>query len=229
MPPTSAMHSAAASCLAAPLADAVAAARLLLASLAIALAGCAGLPVPVERSESHAIADVSTTSLAQAAAASRPGGAGDLSGFRQMIEFARHQEGQGFLLLVVPDLLTLGAQPVEAARRYFQLTSLNIPIVGIDDGNEISAALLETWAAARSDGSVGRQSATAAVAIKTVAACARSITASSIICADFTSIRVTPSGVGSVTGPAISVTFAPRLASAAAMAKPCFPDERLAR
>jgi DNA invertase Pin-like site-specific DNA recombinase len=80
---------------------------------------------------------------------------GDLSGFRQMIEFARHQEGQGFLLLVVPDLLTLGAGPVEAARRYFQLTSLNIPIVGIDDGNEISVALLETWAAARSNGSVG--------------------------------------------------------------------------
>ena len=75
---------------------------------------------------------------------------GDLSGFRQMIDFARQQEGQGFLLLVVPDLLTLGAGPVEAARRYFQLTSLNIPIVGIDDGNEISAALLETWAAARS-------------------------------------------------------------------------------
>lgn len=79
----------------------------------------------------------------------------DLSGFRQMIDFARQQEGQGFLLLVVPDLLTLGAHPVEAARRYFQLTSLNIPIVGIDDGNEISAALLETWAAARSNGSVG--------------------------------------------------------------------------
>jgi DNA invertase Pin-like site-specific DNA recombinase len=80
---------------------------------------------------------------------------GELSGFRQMIEFARGQEGQGFLLLVVPDLLTLGAGPVEAARRYFQLTSLNIPIVGIEDGNEISAALLETWAAARSNGSVG--------------------------------------------------------------------------
>ncbi len=82
-------------------------------------------------------------------------GNGDLSGFRQMIEFARQQEGQGFLLLVVPDLLTLGSSPVEAARRYFQLASLQIPIVGMFDGNEISAALLETWAAARTNGSVG--------------------------------------------------------------------------
>jgi DNA invertase Pin-like site-specific DNA recombinase len=80
---------------------------------------------------------------------------GELSGFRQMMEFAKHQEGQGFLLLVVPDLLTLGSGPVEAARRYFQLASLNIPIIGIDDGNEISAALLETWASVRANGGVG--------------------------------------------------------------------------
>jgi site-specific DNA recombinase len=80
---------------------------------------------------------------------------GELTGFRQMLDFARQQEGQGFLLIVVPDLLTLGASPVEAARRYFQLASLQIPIVGMYDGNEISAALLETWAAARASGSVG--------------------------------------------------------------------------
>jgi len=66
----------------APLAAAVNAARLLVAALALALAGCAGLPVPVERGDSQAIADVSGTSLARAAAASRPEGASDLSGFR---------------------------------------------------------------------------------------------------------------------------------------------------
>ncbi len=39
--------------------------------------------------------------------------------------------------------------------------------------------------------------------------------------------EATPSGVGSATGPAISVTRAPRAAAAAAMANPIFPDERL--
>ena len=41
-------------------------------------------------------------------------------------------------------------------------------------------------------------------------------------------MRTTPGGVASDTGPAISVTCAPASAAAAAMAKPCFPDERLA-
>jgi cardiolipin synthase C len=84
MPSTStlALNSVPASPLVAPLAAAVKAGRVLLASLALALAGCAALPVPVERSQSHAIADVADTSLARAAAASRPEGARDLSGFR---------------------------------------------------------------------------------------------------------------------------------------------------
>ena len=37
-----------------------------------------------------------------------------------------------------------------------------------------------------------------------------------------------PPGVGSATGPAIRVTRAPAFAAAAAMAKPCLPEERLA-
>jgi len=72
----------AASRLAAPRAVAVSAARMLVASLALALAACAGLPVPVERGESHAIVDVAETSLARTAAASRPEDAGERSGFR---------------------------------------------------------------------------------------------------------------------------------------------------
>ena len=79
---TSALQPAPASRLAAPLAAAVNAARLLVASLAVALAGCAGLPVPAERGESHAIADVADTALARTAAASQAEDARDLSGFR---------------------------------------------------------------------------------------------------------------------------------------------------
>jgi hypothetical protein len=62
----------------------VAAARKALGSVCVArgrLAGCAGLPVPADRSESHAIADVADTSLARTAAASRPGDARDLPAF----------------------------------------------------------------------------------------------------------------------------------------------------
>ena len=82
MPLTSALHRAPASRPTAPLAAAVAGMRVLVAALAVAVAGCAGLPVPSSQGESHAIADVAATSLAQAAAASRPADAADRSGFR---------------------------------------------------------------------------------------------------------------------------------------------------
>ena len=72
-----------------------------------------------------------------------------------------------------------------------------------------------------------RQSATAATMIATSAGSAAS-TAASISRAVSTSIRVTPAGVGRCTGPATSVTRAPACAAAAAMAKPCLPEDRLA-
>lgn len=79
----------------------------------------------------------------------------EAAGFHQLMDFARAQEGQGFLLVVVPDLMTLGSGPVEAARRYFQLASLGVPIISNDNGNEIASELLETWASTRVNGSVG--------------------------------------------------------------------------
>ena len=60
--------------------------RLLAAALAIAVAGCAALPMPIERPDSHAIDDVAATSLARIAAASRPEDAVALSGFRLLPE-----------------------------------------------------------------------------------------------------------------------------------------------
>lgn len=57
-------------------------------ALAFALAGCAALPTPAERGESSALADVAGTALAQIAAASKPGRASDLSGFRLLPEGA---------------------------------------------------------------------------------------------------------------------------------------------
>ena len=76
-------------------------------------------------------------------------------GFRQLVDFVRAQEGNGFLMVVVPDLKTLGASPVEAMRRYFQLSSFGMPIVGIDTGGELSHDLVVTWSQIRANGSLG--------------------------------------------------------------------------
>jgi site-specific DNA recombinase len=82
-------------------------------------------------------------------------GNGELSGFRQLMDFVRQQEGQGFLMVVVPDFTTLGSNAVEAARRYFQLSSLRVPIISLEDGAEIASNFVETWAAARTNGTMG--------------------------------------------------------------------------
>ncbi len=60
-------------------------------------------------------------------------------------------------------------------------------------------------------------------------ACSKAATVASCIwAAETTSMRVTPSGVASDVGPETSVTWAPRLAAAAAMAYPIFPVEAFA-
>lgn len=79
----------------------------------------------------------------------------DQSGFRQMVDFVRQQSGHGFLLVAVPSLSSLGSQPTEAARRYFQLASLGVQTVSIEDGGDVSGAMLERWTDYRKNGSVG--------------------------------------------------------------------------
>ena len=79
----------------------------------------------------------------------------DQPGFRQMVDFVRHMEGNGLTLVVVPDIVTLGSGAVEAMRRYYQLASLNVPIIGVDTGDELSPHLLETWSEIRANGRLG--------------------------------------------------------------------------
>jgi site-specific DNA recombinase len=79
----------------------------------------------------------------------------DSPGFRQLLDFARQQGPQGFLLVVVPDLATLGDGPTDAARRYFQLSSLNLPIISIQTGADLSAEFLEAWTKLRANGGLG--------------------------------------------------------------------------
>jgi hypothetical protein len=72
-----------------------------------------------------------------------------------------------------------------------------------------------------------RQSATAAVAMNTLACSTLAMTACAICSAERTSTRLTPRGVGRLTGPATSVTSAPASCAARATAKPIFPLDKL--
>ncbi|HEY5640564.1 MAG TPA: recombinase family protein [Dehalococcoidia bacterium] len=80
---------------------------------------------------------------------------GENPGFRQLLEFARQQSPQGFLLVVVPDLATLGDGHNDAARRYFQLSTIGVPIVSIATGADLSGEFLEAWSKLRSNGGLG--------------------------------------------------------------------------
>ncbi len=80
---------------------------------------------------------------------------GESPGFRQLLEFARQQGPQGFLLVVVPDLATLGDGHNDAARRYFQLSTVGVPIVSIATGGDLSGHFLEDWTKLRSNGGLG--------------------------------------------------------------------------
>ncbi|HEU4758665.1 MAG TPA: recombinase family protein [Dehalococcoidia bacterium] len=95
----------------------------------------------------------------EAAAAFLDGGGAEdgLPGFRQMVEFVKQQGGRGFLLVAVPNLTSLGDAPTEAARRYFQLASLGVPVVCIESGQELAPMLLERWGQQRTNGRLGEK------------------------------------------------------------------------
>ncbi|HUF53982.1 MAG TPA: recombinase family protein [Dehalococcoidia bacterium] len=76
-------------------------------------------------------------------------------GFRQLLDFARQQGAQGFLMVVVPDLGTLGDGPTDAARRYFQLSSLNLPIISIQSGGDLASEFIDAWGKLRANGGLG--------------------------------------------------------------------------
>jgi site-specific DNA recombinase len=85
------------------------------------------------------------------------GARSEAHGFRQMLDFVRLQSPQGFLVVAVSDLMNLGGAPTEAVRRYFQLVSLGVPIISLDDGADLSADLLRIWSRHRTNGTVGER------------------------------------------------------------------------
>lgn len=86
---------------------------------------------------------------------------GNGSGFRQMVQFVRQQLPGGFLVVVVPGPDSLGDGPIEVARRYFQLSTLGVSVLSIDNGEDISGSLLTVWSAHRTNGSLSDKVKTA--------------------------------------------------------------------
>jgi DNA invertase Pin-like site-specific DNA recombinase len=78
-----------------------------------------------------------------------------VAGFRQLVDFTRSQASRGFLVVVVANLGSLGGSITEAARRYFQLATIGVPIISIETGEDVSAPLLEKWSEHRAAGSLG--------------------------------------------------------------------------
>src|SRR5438093_13565683 len=78
------------------------------------------------------------------AAATRldPGSRPEARGFGQMREFVRLQSPQGFLLVAVSDLMSLGSGPTEAVRRCFELASLGLPIISLTDYADVPTYLV---------------------------------------------------------------------------------------
>ena len=67
------------------------------------------------------------------------------SGYWQMVEFLKSQGQQSFLMVAVSTLKALGITLPEAARHYFQITSLGVRMMKIDDGSDPGESLVKLW------------------------------------------------------------------------------------
>ncbi|UCH87511.1 MAG: recombinase family protein [Dehalococcoidia bacterium] len=74
-----------------------------------------------------------------------PAAGDDCTGYRQLIEFLKQRSDRGFTVVVIPSLTSLGSDLWEAARRYFQLVSLGVKVMCLEDGADPGATLLSLW------------------------------------------------------------------------------------
>jgi site-specific DNA recombinase len=70
---------------------------------------------------------------------------GDRAGYRQLVDFLRQRPDRGFTLVVVPSLVSLGDDLRQVARRYFQLVSMGVKVMSLEDGDDVPTALLSLW------------------------------------------------------------------------------------
>ncbi|KPK47595.1 MAG: hypothetical protein AMJ77_02540 [Dehalococcoidia bacterium SM23_28_2] len=71
--------------------------------------------------------------------------AGDYTGYRQLIEFLKGRPDRGFTVVAVSSLGCLGSDLRETARRYFQLASLGVKVMCLEDGADPGSSLLSLW------------------------------------------------------------------------------------
>jgi site-specific DNA recombinase len=69
----------------------------------------------------------------------------DCTGYRQLIDFLKQRPDRGFTMVVIPSLVSLGSELWEAARRYFQLVSLGVKVMCLEDGADPGSTLLSLW------------------------------------------------------------------------------------
>lgn len=96
--------------------------------------------------QSRAFLDFCRQNGYEAAATFLDAAAGDdCAGYRQLIEFLKQRPDRGFTVVVIPSLTSLGSDLWEAARRYFQLASLGVKVMCLEDGADPGATLLSLW------------------------------------------------------------------------------------
>ena len=97
--------------------------------------------------QSRAFLDFCRQNGYEAAATFLDAAAGDdCAGYRQLIEFLKQRPDRGFTVVVIPSLTSLGSDLWEAARRYYQLASLGVKVMCLEDGTDPGATLLSLWA-----------------------------------------------------------------------------------
>ena len=96
--------------------------------------------------QSRAFLDFCRQNGYEAAATFLDAAAGDdCAGYRQLIDFLRQRPDRGFTMVVIPSLASLGTNLWEAARRYFQLASLGVKVMCLEDGSDPGSTLLSRW------------------------------------------------------------------------------------
>ncbi len=71
---------------------------------------------------------------------------GERPGYRQLIDFLKQRPERGFTVVLVPSLEGLGGDLREATRRYFQLASLGVKVMCLEDATDPADTLLSLWA-----------------------------------------------------------------------------------
>ena len=71
-------------------------------------------------------------------------GSGGPHGFRQLVDYLRKAE-RGFVLVVARSMDALGADMIEAVRRFYQLQGLGAQVTFIDGPDDPTAALMSAW------------------------------------------------------------------------------------